>query len=90
MNNNVSKECVWHDATVVLPEEYKNVIVLYDNGYLCFNYRPKLGGYLVRRNGEKVPYEPLVDADGWCDFSRSLTNGHKIVLWTENPMEEQL
>lgn len=90
MNNSISKVCVWHDATVVLPEEDKNVIVLYDNGYLCFNHRPKLGGYLVRRNGEKVPYEPLVDADGWCDFSRGLTNGHKIVLWTENPMEEQL
>lgn len=88
MNNKVSKECVWHNTEVVLPDYNKEVIVLYDNGFLCLNHRPKLGGYMVRPNGEKVPYEPLVDKDGWCDLSKSLTTGHKIVLWTDNPMEE--
>lgn len=88
-NTNVSKACVWHDAMTALPTEGKEVVVVYDNGYLCYNHRPKLGGYMVRPNGEKIPYEPLVDGDGWCDFSRSLTTGRRVVYWTEKPLEEE-
>lgn len=85
----MSKECIWHDATKELPEIDKEVIVIYDNGYLSFNHRPHKKWTALRPNGEKVTYEVKVDEDGWCDYSKGLTKGHKIVLWTENPMEEQ-
>lgn len=72
----MSKECIWHDATKELPEIDKEVIVIYDNGYLCYNHRP-------------YQEDVLVDEDGWCAFSKSITKGHKVALWTDSPIEEE-
>lgn len=83
-----STKLIWHKASEELPEEEKEVIVIYDNGYLCYNHRPKKGGYYRRPDGKKVPYVPLVDEDGWCAYSSGSTKGHKVVLWTDNPMED--
>lgn len=88
IKESLTTELTWHKASEELPEEEKEVIVIYDNGYLCYNHRPKMGGYLCRPDGEKVPYEPLVDEDGWCDYSKGSTKGRKVILWTENPIED--
>lgn len=60
-----STKLIWHKASDELPEEEKEVIVIYDNGYLCYNHRPKKGGYYRRPDGKKSPmYRLWMRTDG--------------------------